>query len=75
MSKPPMLRRGLALGLGLAAGFALAMAPACAGKRKSSRNPEECMRSCEQDQCAYDPNAVGNDAYLECLDACEDECS
>lgn len=60
--------------VGLAAGLLLAVAPACAGKGKGSRNPEQCMRTCEQEKCGYDPNEAGNDEYLECLDACEDEC-
>jgi hypothetical protein len=62
-------------GVGLLAGLALATAPACAGKGKGSRSPEECMQTCETDTCAYDPNEAGNDEYLECLDACEDKCS
>jgi len=33
------------------------------------------MNSCEQEQCSYNANAVGNDEYLECLDACQDECA
>ncbi len=74
MSKPWTPRSATLLGLGLAAGVGLGLAPACAGKHKHSRNPEECMRSCEQDRCAYDPNSTGNDAYLACLAACEDEC-
>lgn len=60
--------------LGLAAGLLCAFAPACAGKGKGSRSPEQCMTRCEQDKCGYDPNEQGNDEYLECLDACEDEC-
>jgi hypothetical protein len=75
MSKHQTLRRSVAASLGLLTGLALAAAPACAGKGKGSRNPEECMQTCEADKCAYDPNEVGNDEYLECLDACEDECS
>ena len=62
----------LMTGLGLLAG--LALAAACAGKGKGSRNPEACMTACEQDECGYDPNEAGNDEYLECLEACEDEC-
>ena len=62
----------LTIALGLAAG--LALAGACAGKGGSSRNPEQCMSKCEQEKCGYDPNEVGNDEYLECLDACEDQC-
>jgi hypothetical protein len=71
MSKHPMLL----MGLGLVAGLALAVGPACAGKGKGTRSPEQCMTACEQDKCGYDPNEVGNDEYLECLDACEDDCS
>jgi len=62
----------LTIGLGLVAGVALATA--CAGKGKGSRNPEECLAACEQEKCGYDPNEVGNDEYLECLEACEDDC-
>jgi hypothetical protein len=64
----------LFIGLGLVAGLVLALAPGCAGKGKGSRNPEACMSECEQQKCGYDPNEVGNDEYLECLDACEDHC-
>lgn len=60
--------------VGLAAGLLAAAAPACAGKSKGSRSPEQCMSRCEQEKCGYDPNEAGNDEYLECLDACEDEC-
>lgn len=71
MSKHPMLL----MGLGLVAGLALAVVPACAGKGKGSRSPEQCMTACEEEKCGYDPNEAGNDEYLECLDACEDDCS
>jgi len=62
----------LGLGLGLSLGLGLG---ACAGKGKGSRNPEQCMSECEQERCAYDPNANGNDEYLECLESCQDTCS
>jgi hypothetical protein len=75
MSNHQTKRRVALAGLGLLAGLALAAAPACAGKGKGSRNPAECMQSCESEKCAYDPNEAGNDAYLACLDACEAECS
>lgn len=64
----------LILGLGLLTGLALALGPGCAGKGKGSRSPEECMTACEEEKCGYDANEAGNDEYLECLDACEDEC-
>ncbi|MEM9460782.1 MAG: hypothetical protein AAGF11_41850 [Myxococcota bacterium] len=59
----------------LGAGLLGVTVGACAGKRKNSRSPQECMSQCEQEQCGYDPNAIGNDEYLECLDACQDQCS
>lgn len=59
----------------LGAGLLGGTVGACAGKRKASRTPQECMNQCEQEQCGYDPNAIGNDEYLECLDACQDQCS
>lgn len=65
---------GVMAGIGLLVGLALAAAPACAGKGRGSRNPAECMKSCEEEKCGYDPNEWGNDEYLECLDACESEC-
>ena len=58
---------GLVLGLGVAFG--------CAGKKKGTQTPEQCMSSCEQDKCSYNANAVGNDEYLECLEVCQDECA
>ena len=61
--------------IGLLAGALLGTLGACAGKGKGSRNPEACMSSCEQERCSYDPNAVGNDEYLACLEACGDRCS
>ena len=57
---------GLVVGLGVSLG--------CAGKGKGSRNPEECMSHCEQDKCGYDPYSTDNDEYLECLEACQDDC-
>lgn len=73
----PMIgtRRSRATWVGVFVGAALGLSGACAGKGKRSQNPQECMSSCEQDKCGYDPNALGNDEYLECLDACQDECS
>jgi hypothetical protein len=64
----------LVMGLGLAAGVVLGLAPGCAGKGKGSRNPAQCMSRCEQDECGYDPNEAGNDEYLACLEACESRC-
>jgi hypothetical protein len=59
---------GLALVLGVAIG--------CAGRTKGSKSPEECLRSCDQEQCEYVANNLGdNDDYLECLEACEDKCA
>ncbi|MCX4241874.1 hypothetical protein [Paraliomyxa miuraensis] len=74
MARHSMRHPAVMAGLGLLAGFVLALAPACAGKGKGSRNPEECMKRCEEDVCGYDPNAWGNDEYLECLDGCESKC-
>lgn len=61
--------------IGLLVGIVLGLGGSCAGKGKGSRNPQECMNRCEQQQCSYDPNEVGNDEYLDCLDACQDKCS
>lgn len=61
--------------MGALMGVGLGLSGACAGKGKGSKNPEQCMSACEQEQCAYDANSVGNDEYLECLDACQGKCS
>ncbi|MEX1362784.1 MAG: hypothetical protein AB1Z98_06635 [Nannocystaceae bacterium] len=65
--------RVVGLLVGLAVGLALSLG--CAGKRKGSRSPEQCMTHCEQEQCAYDPYSTDNDEYLECLEACQDDCA
>ncbi len=59
----------------VAVGFAIGLASGCAGKKKGTQSPAECMTECEQEQCAYHADASGNDEYLECLDACQDSCS
>ncbi|MEM7155921.1 MAG: hypothetical protein AAF799_23925 [Myxococcota bacterium] len=59
--------------VGVLVGMAVAMG--CAGKKKGTQTPEQCMNSCEQETCSYNANAVGNDEYLECLEACQDDCS
>jgi len=57
-------------------GLALGIAVGCAGKRGASSNPAECMRQCDQDQCSFKAQGVGDNAeYLECLEACEQECN
>ena len=67
-------RRGTML-VSAALGLALGVFAGCAGKGKGSKNPEECMKTCEQERCNYNPNTLADDQYLECLDSCEDECS
>lgn len=67
--------RSRPLWLGLLVGVALGTSPACAGKGKGSRNPEQCMSNCEQEKCAFMPDQLSNDEYLECLEACQDNCS
>jgi hypothetical protein len=57
-------------------GLALGIAGACAGKRGATKDPNQCMRKCDQDKCAYKAQSVSDNAdYLECLRACEDECN
>lgn len=57
-------------------GLVLGIAVACAGKRGASKNPEQCMRACDQDNCSYKAQSVGDNAdYLDCLRACEQECN
>lgn len=59
---------GIALVIGLAAG--------CAGKRGASQSPDACMRTCDDENCAYAANGSGDNAeYLDCLEACEQSCS
>lgn len=61
---------GTVLALGVTSGLA------CAGKRRGSQSPAECMQSCEQERCEYTPDAIGdNTEYLECLESCEDKCN
>lgn len=59
-----------------AVGLALGIAAACAGKRGASKDPDHCMRKCDQDNCAYVAQSVADNAdYLDCLRKCEDECN
>ena len=59
---------GLALAMGVALG--------CAGRSKGANSPGECLSKCDQEQCEYVANSLGdNDEYLECLEACEDKCN
>lgn len=56
-------------------GFAAGLSLGCAGKARGSKSPAECMSACDQEQCQYRADGLGdNDAYLECLEACEDKC-
>lgn len=68
-------QRGRSVLLGLLIGALVGGGGACAGKGKGSRNPEACMMTCEEEKCGYDPNAIGNDEYLACLDKCASKCS
>ncbi len=55
---------------------ALGVTWGCAKNSKGSKNPQECMRTCDQEQCEFHASSVGdNGEYLECLEACEDRCS
>lgn len=66
-------RQRLVWGIALVIGFAAG----CAGKKgRGSQSPAECMRSCDDENCAYAPNGSGDNAeYLDCLEACEQHCS
>jgi hypothetical protein len=58
-----------------AVGLALGIAAGCAGKRRASQDPNQCMRNCDQEKCTYQASGSGDNAeYLDCLDACEKEC-
>ena len=64
------------LALVCAVGLALGIAVGCAGKRGASKDPNRCMRDCDQDKCAYVASGSGDNAdYLECLRNCEQECN
>lgn len=52
----------------------LALVGACRGG--ASRSPADCMRNCDQKQCQYKADSLGdNGPYLECLRSCEQRCS
>jgi len=57
------------LGVGLVIG-------ACAKKGRGTTDPNACMRQCDQEECEFHASSVGdNDAYLECLEGCQKQCS
>ena len=57
-------------------GLALGVALGCAGRSNRSKSPEACMSTCDQEQCQFEADGLGdNDDYIECLEACEDKCS
>jgi hypothetical protein len=68
----PMQRSMVATAIACALGVAVG----CAGKRKGTQEPGACMRACEQEECAYKADPLGdNEVYYECLEVCEGKCS
>ena len=64
------VRRGIVLVL--AAGAILS----CAKNGRRTKDPNACMRQCDQEECEFHASSVGdNDAYLQCLEGCQDKCS
>ncbi len=65
-----------ALRIGIVVAFALGVAASCSKNGRGSKNPDACMRACDQEECDYHASSVGdNDAYLECLEGCQEKCS
>ncbi len=55
--------------------FVAGVAMGCAKNGRKTQDPNACMRSCDQEQCEFHASSVGdNDAYLECLEACQERC-
>jgi len=58
----------------IAAILVLALVGACRGG--ATRSPADCMRTCDQKNCQYKADGLGdNTAYLECLRKCEQRCN
>jgi len=61
---------------GIVLAFAAGAALGCAKKGPGTDDPNACMRKCDQEECEFHASAVGdNEAYLQCLEGCQDECS
>lgn len=63
-------------GIVTALAFGIVVGLGCAGSKRKTQDPGQCMSECEQQECGYVPDALGdNSEYLECLEACESKCS
>ena len=61
---------------GIVLAFTAGAALGCAKKGRGTDDPDACMRKCDQEECEFHASAVGdNEAYLQCLEGCQDECS
>jgi len=69
MAKRTVLR------LGFVVSCAALSATGCPKNGRGTEDPNACMRTCDQEECEFHASSVGdNDAYLECLEACEEKC-
>jgi hypothetical protein len=60
---------------GVVIAFVVGLAVGCAKNGRGTKDPNACMRKCDQEECEFHASSVGdNDAYLECLEGCQEKC-